>query len=417
MTGDNKPKFFYGYVIVLVGFSIQMLGWGVFDSFGVFFNPLLDEFGWTRATISGPISVAFLILGLFAIVAGRLVDKFGPRLVMTGCGLFLGSGYLLMSQMNSVWELYLFGGLVMGVGLSSVDVLSLSTVARWFVKRRGMMSGVVKIGAGTGIFIVPVVMRFLISTYGWRISCGVIGTVILVVTIGVAQFTRRDPGQKGLLPYGADEVKADCLNAPEAGFSLQGAVHTRQFWMLCAMYLLTLFYAQAILAHIILHAVDLGISVTTAATVLSTIGMASIIGRFAMGSVGDRIGDRRAMAICFPIMVIALFWLQIAGEQWMLSLFAIVYGFAHGGFFTLISPLTAELFGLKSHGVIFGIVSFSGAVGGALGPVLVGYMFDVSGSYYIGFLVCALLAVTGFVLALLLRPAEGWQRSPTAGYY
>jgi len=136
------------------------------------------------------------------------------------------------------------------------------------------------------------------------------------------------------------------------------------------------------------------------------------VGRFIMGSAGDRFGHRLVMVICFIILAVALSGLQFARELRMLYLFAVIYGFAHGGFFALISPLIAELFGLSSHGVIFGIVNFSGTIGGATGPLLAGRIFDVTGSYQLAFLVCAVVMVVALILSLLLRPtvSRGFSR-------
>ena len=151
---------------------------------------------------------------------------------------------------------------------------------------------------------------------------------------------------------------------------------------------------------------DLGISPTNAANVLAAIGGVSIVGRFTMGSAGDRIGHKLAMIICFLILVVALFWLQFAKELWMLYLFVAIYGIAHGGFFALISPMVAELFGTGSHGVIFGIVLFSGAIGGGIGSVLAGHIFDITTphSYQLAFLIFAGVSIIGLILCFLLRP-------------
>jgi len=404
LVEDRQPKFYYGWFIVIVAFSIQMVVWGIFTSFGVFLNPLLDEFGWERATISGAHSSAFLILGLASIVVGRMGDRFGPRLVMAGCGFFLGLGYLLMSQINTVWQLYLFYGLVVGIGASGTDVLLLSTVARWFVKKRGMVSGMVKVGTGVGMLIMPIVANWLITEHGWRDSYLILGSVALVFVVSAALFLRRDPSQKGLVPYGEGEANASSPNAVGRGFSLREAIGTRQFWMLCAIYLFIFFCAQVIVVHINPYAQDIGISAANAASILATVGGASIVGRLVMGSAGDRVGNRLVTIICFVIIVVVLSWLQWANELWMLFLFAVIYGFAHGGFFAIISPLIAELFGLSSHGAIFGIIIFSGTIGGALGPFLAGRIFDVTGGYQLAFLICAAVAVAALILALLLRP-------------
>ncbi|GAH36150.1 unnamed protein product, partial [marine sediment metagenome] len=179
MAKNGAPKFFYGYIIVLAGFFLQVVGWGLCSTFGIFFNPLLIEFGWTRAMISGAFSLSFLILGFISIIVGGLNDRLGPRMIMVVCGLFLGSGYLLMSQLNTIWQLYLFYGVIVGIGMSGMDVLSLSTIARWFVRRRGMMSGIVKAGAGIGMAIMPPIANWLISSYGWRTSYFIVGIIAL----------------------------------------------------------------------------------------------------------------------------------------------------------------------------------------------------------------------------------------------
>ncbi len=404
MTEKNKPKVFYGYIIVMVAIGIHIVGWGVFSTFGVFFDSFLNEFGWTRATISGAASLAYLALGFNTIIVGRLSDRFGPRIVMTGCGLFLGLGYLLMSRIGAIWQLYLFYGVVVAVGSSGLDVLPLSTVARWFTKRRGIMSGILKVGSGIGILIMPLTASWLILGYGWRTSYLILGSVALAVIIVAAQFLRRDPSQKGLTAYGADKANANNSNAEEVGFTLQQAIHLRQLWLLCTMCVLIFFCINTVVIHIVTYGVTMGFPRTSAASILAVLGGVSMIGRIVMGGVGDRISSRLAITICFPIIAVALFWLQIAGELWMLYLFAVVYGFAHGGFFALLAPLVAELFGLKTHGAIFGIVFFSGTAGGSLGSVLVGHIFDITGSYQLGFLICALLAVTSFIIALWLRP-------------
>jgi len=195
----------------------------------------------------------------------------------------------------------------------------------------------------------------------------------------------------------------------EVGLSIKEAIHTRRLWMLCPAYLAIFFCCNSIMVHIVPHVGDLGFSASFATTVLAIIGGASIIGRFTMGITVDKIGSKRALLACFLILIAALLWLQLAIELWMLFLFALAYGFCHGGFFTLMSPAVAEFFGIHSHGLIFGIVIFSGSVGGSLGPFLSGLIFDIARSYNIAFLILLLLASTGFMLILLSDQYSIWR--------
>ena len=155
------------------------------------------------------------------------------------------------------------------------------------------------------------------------------------------------------------------------------------------------------------HAIELGIPAVTAANLVAINMGVSILGNFVLGGIiNDRIGSRQAFIIGFILLVAALFWLMPAGELWMLYLFSAVFGFAHGGLATTESPLVAWLFGLSSHGLIFGVIGIGFTAGGAVGPVVMGYIFDLNGSYQTAFLVCAVVAVVGLILTVLLRPAK-----------
>ena len=404
MAEQRRSQFFYGYLVVVGCFAIQGTGIGTYGTYGVFFKALLAEFGWSRATISGDSSAAFLLAGSLGIVVGRVNDRFGPRLIMAVTSSCFGLGLLLMSQISTVWQLYVFYGLIVGVGLSSIDVIPLTTTARWFVKRRGMMTGIVKVGTGTGQLIIPLMTSIFIATYGWRTSCIIIGILVFMLLMSSGQLLRRDPGQRGLLPDGDEKTTASDLHLPEVEVTLREAMLTRQFWMICVISLIIGFCAITVVVHIVPHAMDLGISAIRAAGILSTIGGTSMVGRLATGIAIDRFGTKKLMIMFFLIVIASFLWLQVSKELWMLFVFAVVYAVAHGGFYTVISPMVAELFGISSHGVLFGIVVFSGTVGGAIGPVLAGQIFDVIHSYQLVLFILAGFAIAGLILTSLLRP-------------
>ena len=269
-----------------------------------------------------------------------------------------------------------------------------------------MMTGFVVAGGGTGTIIFPPVASWLISSYGWRTSYIIIGIIALVFIILAAQFLRHDPKQIGQLPYGENEVREADLNLQARGFSFREAIGTGQFWVLWAILFCLGFCVTTILVHVVPHAIELGISATIAAGILAVIGGLSIVGRIVAGSVADRIGNRPLFIIDFVLMSGVLFWLVAAKELWILYLFAVIFGFAYGGVVSLESPLVAELFGLSSHGAILGIAAFGFTVGGAVGPVLGGRIFDIIGNYQVAFLVCAALAVIACILASLLRSSS-----------
>jgi len=405
MNEEKPSRFFYGYIIVLACFLIQGIGVGTFTAFGVFFKPLLAEFGWSRATISGASSLAFLLMGFLGILAGKLNDKFGPRIVMAVTGVFYGSGHLLLSQLSSIWQLYLFFGLLVGIGLSSIDVIPLTTTVRWFVRRRGMMTGLVKVGTGAGQLVMPLLAGIFIIDYGWHHAYILIGIIALMFVIGSGQLLRRDPGQMGQVPDGGRKIATGQPDTSEGGVSLKEALRSGQFWIVCIISFLAGYSMLTIRVHVVPHATDIGIEPIKAAGVLSTIGGVSMVGRLSIGIAIDRIGNRKSMIICFMILIASSLWLLVAREMWMLYLFAILYGIAYGGFFTVISPIVAELFGIGSHGVLFGIIYFSLTIGAAIGPVLAGHIFDIVRSYQLVFLILVGVGIAGLFLTLFLKPA------------
>ena len=399
----ENPHLPYGYIIAAVCFSIQAVGIGTHVAFGVFFNPLMDAFGWSRAFISGASSVAFLIMGFFGVLVGRLNDRFGPRKLMTVTALLFGTGLMLMSQMTAKWQLYLFYGLICGLGLSSVDVIALTTIARWFARKRGTMTGIVKVGTGAGQFTIPLVAGILITTFGWRSAYVVIGAADLVILVAIAQLLKKDPDD-----HNAPTVpKASSLPATETmGVSFHQALRTYQLWLICLANAVMLFCLIVIMIHIVPHARDMGLNMARAAGVLSTIGGVSMIGRFATGFAIDRVGSKRMMICYFLLLIGDLLWLQTADTTWKIYLFACFYGLAHGGFFTTISTLVAELFGIRAHGALFGLVAFWGTVGGAIGPTLAGYLYDTTGTYTHAFWIITAMAAVGCGLVTSLRPLK-----------
>lgn len=397
---------FYGYRIVAACFLIQIAGGGAFATYGLFLSDLQAEFGWPRATIAGAASMATLLMGAVSIACGRLNDRVGPRAVMAVSGVVLGSGYLLMSQLGAAWQLYLAYGLMVGVGMSTQDVVTLSTIARWFVTRRGMMSGIVKAGTGIGQLTVPLAAAALMATYGWRGAYAAIGLFVLALLLFGAWFLRRDPQHLGSRPLARGRERDTDACTGESGLTVAAGIRTRRFWLVCLAEFTMSFCLMTTLVHLVNHARDLGVAPATAGVLLSVIGASSIVARLLLGSASDVIGCRKAFSICFAVLLAGLLWLQQASTAWMLVVYAVADGFARGGNFVVISPLMAELFGTRAHGALFGLATFIGTIGGAIGPLLAGRVFDVTLSYSAAFVVLCITIGVGFAATLLLRPPK-----------
>jgi len=402
----NEPRFFYGYIVVIAAFFIMVVSWATYNSFGVLFNPLLEEFSWNRAVTSGAFSLSMFIFGVLGIAVGALNDRFGPRVLLTVCGILLGLGYLLMSQVSNLWQLYLFWGVIIGVGMSGVWVPLLSTVAKWFVKRRTLMTGIIIAGLGIGSLIGPPVISRLLATYGWFMSCIVLGIVVLFLVIVATQFLRSDPTQMRQLPNGESEGKCEASKPVTNSFSFKEAVKTKQFWLVAGMLFCFGFGNFSITVHIVQHAIDLKISPVSAANLLVTRGAMSILGNYILSTFADRIGNRQIFIIGFFMVTAAFLSLSLAEEEWMLYLLTAIVGFASGGMGASESPLTAWLFGINSHGLIYGVIHVGFTIGAAAGPFLMGYIFDLTGGYQMAFLTCAALGIIGLILTIILRPTK-----------
>lgn len=398
MNLNSNFRFDHRYTIVAAAFLIQAVIIGSMFAYGVFFKVLEAELGWSRTLLSASSSLSFIVMGTLAIVGGRLSDRFGPRWVLSASGLCFGLGYALMYYMTAPWQLFVLFGVMVGIGLSTHDVVTLSTVARWFKHRRGIMTAVVKVGTACGQIIFPLLATLLIAALGWRMACLVLGCIAAVLLVLAAQGMRRDPHTEQVAQSAA------ATSPHEAGLTFTEARRTRQFWTLCALQFMFFPSLVTLPVHIAAHGQDIGMAAPSAAAILSLIGGLSIVGRLFIGTAADRIGGRLAFLICISVLLTSLLWVRFSDVPWMLYVFAAIYGFAHGGLFTVVSPTIAEFFGMTAHGTIFGVILFFGTVGGALGPLLAGYIFDTTGSYDLAFALLATLAFIGVLLVLSLRP-------------
>ncbi len=397
-----RPRLFYGYVVVVVAFFISLLIYGMQYSFGIFFKPILQEFGWTRAMTAGAYSLSWLVMGFGSVLMGGLNDKFGPRIVMSICGGIAGIGFMLMSRISTVWQLYVVYGIIIGTGIS-VWVPLMSIIARWFVKRRTTMSGIVGAGIGIGTLIGAPVANSLISAFDWRSSYIILGGVLLVAIVGSAQLLRGEPKQMRQTAYGATAVSEEGHSQIEKSLSLSEAVNTRQFWLIVSMFFCFGISFQSIVAHLVPHITDLGITATSAATSMAAIGGVSIVSKVVLGGLGDRIGNRNTLIIAFGLMVLALVWLYFSRETWQFYLFAVIFGFGYGGHIAQHSPLIGEIFGLVSHGLIFSTIGIGMSAGAAIGPVMTGFIFDVTGSYLAAFVITSIFSAIGLLLTVFLK--------------
>jgi MFS family permease len=402
MNLNAQKRLFYGYIIATICFLMLMVIMGLGTSFGIYFKPITEELNWTRVATSGAFSIYLIIGGISGIIVGGLNDKFGPRVVLPLCGIASVLGYLLISQMQAVWQFYLYFGIIAGIG-SNVYVPTLSTIAKWFVARRSLMSGIAFSGAGFGMLVFPpIINRFLIS-YDWRLSLVVLSILILVVSVLAVVLLRRDPAAVGQTAYGSHDIKVDHSHAAGQSLPLKSAVLTKEFWLFFLTLVCYGFCYFSLQVHIAPHITDLGLPSSDAATILSVIGVATIVGQIGLGSIGDKFGNKRTFIIGLICITLALITVLVARELWAFLIFAVLLGLAFGNCSTQESPVVAWLFGMASHGTILGVFAFSFTIGAAIGPWFFGYIYDMMGSYQIAFYVDGALSLFAIILTLFLK--------------
>lgn len=412
-VGVEKQRMFYGYVVIAAGFGVWLIGWGAYSNcFGVFFKPLVDEFGWGRAEASAAYSLLFLCQAIIGVPMGWLTDRLGPRFLTTVFGSFMGLSYLLLSQLDTLWQFILYYAFLGGIGTSVLNVPVMVAVTRWFVRRRGLMMGIVQAGAGIGGFFFPPFAGWLIQTHGWRSAYMVLGICCLLGMILSGLFLRGNPADLGQVPNGVLDPGPAKNAGKGAPISVRGSLRekfiSRSFWIITGIYISFGFCRATFLAHIAPHVQDLGFSLTDGANMIALISAFSILGRIGMGRVGDRIGNRPALAISFAATAGILVWGLAAQQLWMLYVFALVFGFAWGSQAVLRFTVTSEAFGLASLGLLMGVLSFSESMAAMFGSYIAGYLFDRFGTYEQAFWLGIGFAMAGVTLSCLLRgPREG----------
>lgn len=408
-----KSPFFFGHVIVAVGLAIMVIVWGINYSFGVFLTPILREFGWTRAATTGAFGLAMLLEGFGGMFMGRLNDRFGARWVVTICGLCMGIGLLFMSRISQVWQLYLYYGVMIGIGLSGSYVPLASTATRWFDKQMGLMVGIIAAGMGLGTMIMTPIANQLIQIHGWRSSYIIVGVGSIICISSLAQLL-KNPAPKDL-PESRRLTKSSIqLKQHVTSVGIRSALKTGQLWLLCAICFLWGGLSLIIFVHIAPHTISLGFTAAQAASVLSAIGGVVFGAKIILGIVTDRIGSKRTFLISLGAMSIGLFWLYFSRELWALYLFAIIFSFGYAGGSVVMPTIVAEIFGLSAHGSIFGVVNFSACCGVAVGPMMVGWLYDQNGDYQMAISFMVGFSILSLLMTLGIRMSS---QHTSAGHY
>ena len=400
---------FYGWWVALTAALGLLLNTAtiIVFSFGFFARAIGHEFHVGRAKISLAFTIHNLTSALCIPLAGRLVDRYGPRRVLLPSTALLGL-ILICSRFLSeaIWQLYVFyfalGVVSGGAGaMPYTDVIS-----HWFDRHRGLAISVMMLGMGLGAIAIPSVAQRLVATLGWRMAYAVFGLLIVLIPLPVVTaFLKERPEEVGLLPDGAGEAHVSTpVAANDVGLTVHEAVHTSEFWtMVCILFLVTA-SVHACFIHLPAILTDRGSSAQLAAFASSLFGVGLFMGRIGCGYLLDQFFAPRVAALLFAAVAIGIAFLGLGHAFWSACIAAVLVGFGIGAEVDIIAYLTSRYFGLRSYGAIFGWIWAVFGVSGGLGAYLMGLGFDKTGSYavpLIGFFWAAVLAT---LLTLRLGP-------------
>jgi len=379
-----------------------MAGFGsiLIYSFGIFLKPLNAEFGWPRETIATAFACASFTLGICSPLLGHLLDRFGPRRVILACvtifGFAFGSLAFLTPHRAHLFAVFILIG---AVGNGTAQMGYARAVSTWFERRRGFAIALMMADSGGGAILVPIVSQWLIGAYGWRAAYAVLGLTALGVGLPLAAFFIREKA-------GARERGS---RVPQTGASVREALRRRAFWILAATLFLAAMATTSTVTHLAALLSDHGITARGASYAVSALGGASLCGRLLTGWLLDRFFGGRVGAILLLINASGLWLLAEARTETAGILAAVLIGFSMGGESDVTPYLLARYFGLAHFSTLYGFAWTAYAMSAALGSILLGRAFDVTGSYHTLLLELSVLTVVAAgLMATMPRYSAGW---------
>jgi len=401
--GNAAATIYYGWIIVGACSLILLASFGIYYSFSVFFSSLQTEFMWTRARTSSLFSVYLICSGMFSIICGQALDRFGPRWVVILMGIITGLSLLCISRVTAAWQMYLFYSVLLALGTGPMYIMAMGTASRWFTKKRGLALGIIGASAGLGTVIFSPFSAWMITTFHWRQAYLAIGMIAMAMIVPAGLLLRYAPGA-------ADEPREQQTADPQpqqrpppgesGGYTLHQVVATTNFRLFFCIWFCYSFCLHLVMAHTVPRAEDIGMSPIRAAALLSALTIAVIPARLLSGFFADQLDKRRLFIVLALVQLVVLGWLAAADRPWMIFVFAVCYGISYGAIDPPVIALVGDAFGLTRLGSIMGLLMVAWGMGSAAGPFLAGLIFDITGAYTIAFLTAGFLMALAAILGL-----------------
>jgi len=404
----------YGWVVAVVSFLTLITAAGFRSTVGVLIIPLQDEFGWSRATISAAVAINLVLYGLGGPFAAGFYDRFGIRRVIVVALATIAISSTLTTQMDAPWQLNLLWGVANGLATGAIGVtLAAVIAARWFVARRGLVTGLLTASNATGQLVFLPLLGWIVVSQGWRTAALTVSIVALAFVLPLVALLLRDsPAEVGLRAFGATEddppiASTNPFRAALGGLAL--AVRTRTFWLLSGSFFICGATTNGLIGtHLIPASIDHGMSGVTAATLLATIGVFDLVGTLASGWLTDRYDARWLLLWYYGLRGLSLLALPfvLGSSNLGLIAFVVFYGLDWVATVPPTVALTAETFGRERVGVVFGWIFGAHQLGAAFAAWAAGAARTWLGDYQTAFVVAGLLSLvaSGLVIRIARRP-------------
>lgn len=399
---------FFGWYIVASAAGLQLLsGLLWMQSYGVYVVLLQEDFGWSKTMVAGAFALARVESGVLGPLQGWLVDRFGPKLILTIGILLFGIGFVSFSSINSLLGFYLsFALIAVGSSLGGFATVMVSIV-NWFQQHRSKAVAVSQIGYSLGGVAVPLLVICL-EAIGWRMTAFYSGLVVLLVGLPLAQLVRHRPADYGQVADGQYVVSTTATSHLQGvDFSARQAMATSAFWLVSVGHASALLCVSVVMVHLVPHlSQGLGFTLTEAALVVALLTGFQMFGQIVGGYLGDRFNKRWLCIACMVVHALALLELAYATDVTEVILFAIMHGLAWGVRGPLMVAIRADYFGPSAFGTIMGFSSLILMFGMSGGPIIAGYLADLYGDYKIGLVSIACAAFLGSFCFVAARKPE-----------
>lgn len=414
---EQRSRWHYAWVVAGLTFTTILVGAGVRYSPGVLIRPLEAEFLWDRASISLAVSIGIFVFGLTGPLSGALLDRYGPRSVMVLGLVLTAAGISPLMVVQDIWQLYLFWGVVTGLGTGALSgTLSATVAARWFVVHRGLIIGMFAGAVSAGQLVFTPVLLGLTAGWGWRSAVMLMTLAPIGLLLPVAIFMRDLPSDKGLRAVGDGGGAAAAAQGMAEGrqTGMREAMRTRDFWLLAgSLFICGYTTTGLITTHLIPYSLEHGFDEATTAGAMALMGAMNMVGPLVSGWLSDRFDNRRLLATYFGLRALSLAALPFILDAPQLFMFAVVYGLDWIATAPAVANLTIALWGRSSVGTIYGWMFFGHMVGGSIAAYAGGLLHGVLGGYNAVFFSAALL---GFVAAAFsLSISVSARREASAG--